>query len=184
MRLALFAVTASLITLSACGGSDPGQSGNGAAAADSAPAAPANPGAIPTQPPPNKEAALQVMHERHEAMEGLGKASKEIKRQLDATPTDISILRRAATAYYDMAPKMASLFPPGTGPDVGKTGAKPEIWKSPQDFEAKIHDYQAATKAFADTAARIDRDAIRASFADLQKTCKACHEKYRAEMKH
>ena len=38
-------------------------------------------------------------------------------------------------------------FPAGTGPDVGKTRAKPEIWQNPQDFAAKIRDFQAAASA-------------------------------------
>jgi cytochrome c556 len=186
MRIALLAASSTLLLLGACGGPETRQANNGQAnisnSASSLGTAAAT--VLPTAAPASRDEALKVMHERHEAMEGLGKASKMIKRQLDATPTDISIIRKAATAYYDMSPRMASLFPPGTGPDVGKTGAKPEIWQARQDFEAKIRDYQAATKGFADTAMHIDRDALKASFADLQKTCKACHDKYRAEMKH
>jgi len=187
MRIALFAVTASLAALAACGGPETSQANNSQANignSASPPATAGNTAALPAQPPASKEEALKIMHERHEMMEGLGKASKEIKRQLDATPTDISVIRRAATAYYDAAPKMASLFPPGTGPDMGKTGAKPAIWQNGADFEAHIRDFQAATRAFADTAAHIDRDALRTSFGELQKTCKGCHDKYRAEMKH
>jgi cytochrome c556 len=187
MRIALFAATAALLALSACGGPETSQANNSQANIGNSASPPATAGdsaALPAQAPASKDEALKIMHERHETMEGLGKASKEIKRQLDATPTDISVIRRAATAYYDAAPKMASLFPPGTGPDVGKTGAKPEIWQNSADFEARIRDFQAATRAFADTAAHIDRDALRASFGDLQKTCKACHDKYRAKMEH
>ena len=186
MRIALFAVTASLVALSACGGPETSQANNSQANIGKTASTPATAGdpALPAQPPASKEEALKVMHDRHEAMEGLGKASKTIKRQLDATPTDISVIRKAATAYYDMAPKMASLFPPGTGPDVGKTGAKPAIWQNSADFEAKIRDYQAATRAFAEVAARVDLAQLKAGFGDLQKTCKACHDKYRAEMKH
>jgi cytochrome c556 len=187
MRIALFAVTASLVGLSACGGPETSQANNAQANISKSASPPATGGdtsALPAEPPGTKAEALNVMHDRHEAMEGLGKASKEIKRQLASTPTDISVIRKSATAYYDMAPRMASLFPPGTGPDVGKTGAKPEIWQNTADFESKIRDYQAATKAFADVAAHIDLAHLKSGFADLQKTCKACHDKYRAEMKH
>ena len=186
MRIALFAVTASF-ALCACGGPETSQANNSQANIGKTASPPATGGnltALPAQPPASKEEALAVMHHRHEAMESLGKASKTIKRQLDSTPTDISVIRKAATAYYDMAPKMASLFPPGTGPDVGKTGAKPEIWQNTADFEGKIRDYQAATKAFADVVAHVDLAQLKAGFGDLQKTCKACHDKYRAKMEH
>ena len=188
MRFMFPAAAAACVLLTACGGEKSSQANNAQAniSTDSrtADTAVATTAALPTAAPATRDEALKIMHERHEMMEGLGKASKEIKRQLDATPTDISVIRRAATAYYDAAPKMASLFPPGTGPDMGKTGAKPAIWQNGADFEAHIRDFQAATRAFADTAAHIDRDALRTSFGELQKTCKGCHDKYRAEMKH
>jgi cytochrome c556 len=76
------------------------------------------------------------------------------------------------------------LFPPGTGPDIAKTGAKPEIWQNPKDFEAKTIDFQKAAQAFGGAVAGSDLNAIKASFGDLGKTCKACHDKYRSEMHH
>ena len=90
----------------------------------------------------------------------------------------------SAKSITDFAPHVASLFPPGTGPDVGKTGAKPEIWQDPQDFTAKAGDFQKAAQAFGGAVQSGDMNAIKATWADLGKSCKACHDKYRAEMHH
>ena len=133
----------------------------------------------------DKDTAARVMHERHEAMEQLGKSSKTIKRTLDTSPIDLSAIQQASAPIFDTtAAKIAGWFPAGTGPDVGKTGAKPDIWKNPQDFAQKATDYEAANKKFAASLVHFKPDQMKAAFADLQKTCKACHDKYRGEMKH
>ena len=134
--------------------------------------------------PLSKDRALAVMHERHEGMEAMGKASKEIGRQLKSGSPDLGAIRASARPITDFAPKVSKLFPRGTGPDVGKTGAKPEIWQTPEDFAAKARDFQGAARAFGATLRGNDVNAIGASFGNLGKTCKACHDKYRAEMKH
>src|SRR5206468_11186314 len=40
--------------------------------------------------PLSRDRALAVMHDRHEAMEQLGKAMKELHRGLDASPPDVN----------------------------------------------------------------------------------------------
>jgi cytochrome c556 len=184
MRIALFAIPA-LALLAACGGPQDSQANNVQTNMDGSAVPPATAAAtaLPAQPPATKDAALQVMHDRHEAMEGLGKASKAVKRELDSGAPDLAAIRKAAAAYTDAAPKIANMFPPGTGPDVGKTRAKPEIWQNSQDFAAKIDAFQHSATAFATAAAGTDVAAIKTGFADLGGTCKACHDKYRAEEK-
>jgi len=135
--------------------------------------------------PVDKDTAAQLMKQRHDAMKQLGNASKSIKRTLDATPIDLTAIQQAAAPLFDTtAAKIVSLFPAGTGPDVGKTGAKPDIWKTPEDFSQKAKDYEAASKAFAASMVTYKPDDMKAKFASLQNSCKACHDKYRAEMHH
>jgi cytochrome c556 len=188
MRTALFAATIASLLLSGCGGPETSQANNAQAnmSSSASPPATARGSAVEVSTTPvDKDTAARVMHQRHEAMEQLGKASKSIKRTLDATAIDLSAIQQAAPPIFDTtAAKIASLFPAGTGPDVGKTGAKPEIWKNPQDFAQKARDYEAATKQLSAAMASVQPDQMRTAFADLQKTCKACHDKYRAEMKH
>ena len=67
---------------------------------------------------------------------------------------------------------------------LGKTGAKPEIWKQKADFNAKLRDFQDAAKALQAAAAKGDGNAIKAGYANLGKTCQACHDSYRTDMHH
>ncbi len=180
MRIAVLTALATM-SLAACGQ-------NASATNDSSANATANtaeaPAATPAVAPATKEAALEVMHERHEGMEQIGKSTKTIKRALDASSPDVAEIQKASATIADLAVKSANWFPQGTGPDVGKTGAKPEIWQTHDDFLAKDRDFATAAKTLNETVASGNVEAIRAKFGDLGKTCKACHEKYRSEMRH
>ncbi|HET9810439.1 MAG TPA: cytochrome c [Sphingomicrobium sp.] len=130
------------------------------------------------------EEAKAVMHERHEGMEKIGKSAKTISRQLKSSSPDLAAIRAAAATIAELAPKTPGWFRPGTGPDVGKTGAKPEIWQSSADVAEKDLAFRQAAKAFDAAAASGDVTRIKASWSELGKTCKACHDKYRKEMHH
>jgi cytochrome c556 len=90
-------------------------------------------------------------------------------------------VRKSAATIHAFAPQIPSLFPPGTGPDAGKTDAKAEIWQKPDDFLAKSRDFTAAARAFNAAAQGSDLTAIRAAHGTMGKTCKACHDLYREE---
>ena len=186
MRASLFLLTGSLALLAACGAPDAGQ-GNGpqantAAAPDNAAAA--SVATSVAMDAVSGEDAKRVMKERHDGMEAIGKATKAIKRELDAASPDLAVLRTNAAKMAELSQKSASWWNAGTGPDVGKTGAKPEIWQNQQDFTAKLGDFQKAAAAFNTAASGNDVAAIKAAFGDLGKSCKACHDKYRKEEKH
>ena len=139
---------------------------------------------VPAAAPATKEEALKIMHERHEGMEQIGKSTKAIKRQLDSSAPDVAEIQKAAATIAKLAAKSPNWFPLGTGPDVSKTGAKPEIWQTYPDFVAKDQDFGKAAQAFDATAKTGDLTQIKASFGDLGKSCKACHDKYRSDMHH
>ena len=134
--------------------------------------------------PPTKQQLLSIMHERHEGMETIGKANKAIHRELDSASPNLAVVRSSAKTIAGLARKSSGWFPHGTGPDVAKTGAKPEIWQDPKDFAAKLAAFQKAASPFATAASGNDLAAIKAHYADLGGTCKACHDKYRSEMHH
>ena len=134
--------------------------------------------------PLSKDAALKVMHERHEGMEAIGKANKVLRRELTSDAPRVADVRGAANSMANLAGKSSRWFPAGTGPELGKTGAKPEIWQKPADFNAKLRDFQAAAKALQVAAGRSDPSATKAAYASLGKTCQACHETYRMDMHH
>ena len=131
-----------------------------------------------------KDKALAVMHARHEGMESIGKATKTINRELRGGSPDLTLVRLSAGQIAKLSRQASHWFPQGTGPDVGKTGAKPEIWKDPRDFTGKLATFQRSAQAFNAAAAGSDLNAIKARFADMGGACKACHDKYRSEMHH
>lgn len=187
MRLALITATASLALLGACGGPQTSQANNSQAnisATAQPPATAETSGQTPAMGPVSGDEAKTVMHERHEGMETIGKTSKALKRQLDSGSPDMTAVRAGAAQIADLSNKASGWFHAGTGPDVGKTGAKPEIWQTPDDFVVKLHNFQGAAKAFNVAAMSGDAAATRAKFGELGQSCKACHDKYRKEMHH
>lgn len=184
MRIAPLAYTAGFALLVACGEPEASQANNShgkripapsAATAGSAAAA----AAVPLGKPVSGARAKKLMRDRHEGMEDIGDAFKLISRELKAERPDPAKLRANAAIIARLAPQVSGWFPPGTGPEVGKTRAKAEIWNKPRDFAAKTRTFQQAAKAFNAAARRGDIATIRAAHADLGKSCKACHDPYR-----
>jgi cytochrome c556 len=189
MRIAVFATASLSVLLAACGGPETSQANNASANMSGAVSPPvvATGSAVAAAPdfsPVSGEQAKSIMHERHEGMETIGKASKAIKRELDGASPDLAIVRASAARIADLSQKASGWFHAGTGPDIAKTGAKPEIWQSQQDFADKLAAFQKEAQAFNGVAAGDDATATKSGFADLGKTCKACHDKYRSEMHH
>jgi cytochrome c556 len=183
MRIAPFAF-ATFVVLAACGGAQTSQANNAQANIANAAVPAATAAASVVSAKVSGADAARVMHERHEGMETIGKTTKALKRELDSASPNVAALRAGAAQIADLSRKASGWFPAGTGPDVGKTGAKPEIWQNPPDFAAKLHNFQVAAKAFNAAGMSGDVGAIKARFADLGGACKACHDKYRTEMHH
>ena len=146
----LLAATAAAAFLGGCGGPETSQANNTQANISNSASPPATANASTTTTnsmlmlaaAPSKDQALKIMHDRHEAMEGLGKAMKALHRGLDATPPDVNSVRTQTAIMASTAAKIPGMFPAGTGPDVGKTRAKPEIWKQQALFLKKSKDYR------------------------------------------
>ncbi len=188
MRSTLLMTAAVFVFLAGCNQSDDEATGNSAANTnqvlpitdEAADAAQATTAALPTEPVAQERAAA-FMRERHKKYEQLGKAMKVIGRELKGDSPDLAAVRKNAAIISAFAPQIPSLFPPGTGPDVGKTEAKAEIWQKPEDFMAKSTAFTAAARAFDTAAQGTDLAAIRAAQGTLGKACKACHDLYREE---
>ena len=124
--------------------------------------------------------AKRIMDVRHEGMEEIGDAMKPLTAAMKEDAPNLAIVRTHAATIARLAPEVTGWFPPGTGPDVGKTRAKAEIWQKPDDFAAKVRDFQASAQAFNAATQGNDVAAIKAAHGDLGKSCKACHDLYRA----
>lgn len=131
--------------------------------------------------PMQKEQALALMKQRHENYEKIGDAMKAISRELKGESPNLDSVRAGAATIAQLAPQVPGWFPAGTGPDVGKTEARAEIWAKPEDFAAKSKDFQEAATAFETAARGSDLAAIRAAHGNLGKSCKGCHDLYREE---
>ena len=131
-----------------------------------------------------KNKALAIMHERHEGMEKIGDTNKLLRREITSSSPFMPAIQSGAATIAGLSVRANGWFPKGTGPELGKTGAKPQIWQKPQDFAAKLRGFQAAAQAFNAAARSGDMAAIKARYADLGGSCKACHDSYRAEMHH
>jgi cytochrome c556 len=173
--------------LAACGGPETSQANNAQANMSNSAQPPATATASVTADaftPVSGDQAKSVMHERHEGMEAIGKANKAIKRELDGPSPDLATVRASAAKIADLSQKASGWFHAGTGPDVGKTGAKPEIWQNTQDVAGKLAAFQKAAAAFSSTAAGTDADAIKTSFGQLGQACKASHDNSRSDRHH
>jgi cytochrome c556 len=175
MRITMMAVSAAAAFLGGCGGPD-----NNNASSPAATTGPATNGMVMLAATPSKDQALKIMHDRHEAMERLGKAMKELHRGLDASPPDANAIRAQTAIMAATAAKIPAMFPGGTGPDVGKTRAKPEIWKQQGLFLRRAKEYQAAALAIDAAAKAGDMNKVMALHENVDKACKACHDPFRA----
>jgi cytochrome c556 len=186
MRSISFALAASFIALAACGGPQTSQANNAQANISNDSRDADNAVGSNLQMRISLGDAKKVMHERHEGMETIGKTTKAINRELKSGSPNLSVVKAGAAQLADLSRKSSAWFPQGTGPEIGKTGAKPDIW-APQnkaDFAAKLRNFQGAAQAFNVAAMSGDASATKARFGDLGATCKACHDKYRMDMHH
>ena len=180
LRSTLFAVP--FVLLAACGGPETGQANNAQANISNDSRPEMNNGMVLLTL--SKDQLLAIQHERHEGMEAIGKATKAAGRELQGSAPDVAVVRQSATRINALARKASGWFPEGTGPELANTGAKPEIWKNQKDFAIKLHNFQMAAAQFNAAANGSDQSAIKAKFAAMGGTCKACHDTYRAEMHH
>lgn len=185
MRL-LVAIAASALLVSACGqGADDAadqvsSADPSAASPDIAASATAAVAARPLGKAVSGARAKKIMHDRHEGMEDIGDTMKLVGAELRKDSPDLAKIRSGAATFARYAPQVKGWYPPGTGPDVGKTRAKAEIWKKPDDFRAKALAFEKSVAAFGAAARGNDVAAIRAAAGDLGKNCKTCHDPYRA----
>ena len=133
-----------------------------------------------TPPKLTHDQALALMKQRNDNMKAMGDAAGKVGKSFQSGSPDLNVIRQAAAQIASLAPKVVSWFPAGTGPDVGKTRAKAEIWQKPEDFASKAHDLSQAATDFNDAAKLGDMNRIKVTFGAMGKTCKTCHDLYRA----
>ena len=91
---------------------------------------------------------------------------------------------RAANAIAALANSgVGSLFGPGTETGKGwkETATKPEFFKNPQKVGELAGNFNREANELARIAATGDAAAVKAQFGSLSKTCKACHDDFKAK---
>ena len=128
--------------------------------------------------------AADPISERREAMKSNGAAMKAISKTLKNGGPAADLMPHA-NQINATAMKLTTLFPAGTdqpqGKDPGHTMAKPEIWQNPDDFAAKVKEFQEESAMFKTAVAGGDMGVIKAEFERLGGTCGGCHKAFRAK---
>ncbi len=107
----------------------------------------------------------------------------KIKANLDGT-YDAKQVAAAANVIAAIANSgMGALFGPGTDKDIGnvRTRAKPELFQNMPEVGKLAGNLVAAADNLAKVAATGDAAAVKTAFGDVGKSCKACHDKFRAK---
>lgn len=125
--------------------------------------------------------AVAAQKLRHDKFEAMGDAMKALSREAKAATPDMPTVQKNAAVLASSSAVLPSWFAPGTGPDAGKTEAKAEIWKTPDDFAAKAKEFHAVAQSLNDAATAGDATAFKAAMGPTGKACKSCHDSYRAE---
>src|SRR6476469_3850559 len=89
---------------------------------------------------------VAVQKQRHEGYEKLGKAMRAAKQAIDQG--NGGGVKDAANQIATLSTQAPRWFPAGSGPEAGKTHAKPEIWQNRADFDAKMRNFGLAAQAF------------------------------------
>jgi len=97
------------------------------------------------------------------------------KRTFD--PADV---KKRAARVVAMSLMLDDAYAPGS--DKGaQTEALPAIWQNPEDFRLKLTDFQREAQALQAAADTADAAKVKDQLAKTTATCKACHDKYRAD---
>jgi cytochrome c556 len=122
-----------------------------------------------------------VIHYRQSVMDMIGWNFGPLGAMVKGkAPFDAKEFALRAQRLEFLGPQVLEGFSKGS--DKGaETDAKAEIWTSFDDFQAKLNDYIDESKALNEAAQSGDEAKMKEQFKKTAGTCKACHDKYRAE---
>jgi len=123
----------------------------------------------------------ELQHARHEHYEELGDAFKVVRDQTRSSTPDLAAIKTAAKKVNDASVNQEKWFPAGTGPEAGKTQAMADIWAKPNEFKAAIKMFSEAAPKLNAAANAGDVAAIKTAFGEVGKSCKNCHDQFRAK---
>ncbi len=106
-----------------------------------------------------------------------------IKASLDGTYNKDEVQRAANSIAAIANGGLGALFAPGTEQGKGwhDTSSKPELFKDTKKFGELGASFGKEASELASVAAGGDVNAIKAQFGKLQRTCKSCHDDFKAK---
>lgn len=122
----------------------------------------------------------KVMEERSKLMKGMGGAMRTLKGFVEGR-NSAEEASQAAAVIAAAAPKIADVFPPGTGMGADpKSESRDVIWEKWDDFTAAAALLGDKAAALQTALASGDAGAAGAAFGDLGKNgCGGCHRVFR-----
>ncbi len=117
---------------------------------------------------------------RHELMEGVGGAAKDIGKMLKGeAPFDAALANEGLQTWADAAATFGDLFPEGSESGYD-TEAKATIWTDRAGFDEQLGMFaEAADAAVAANPQSLEE--LKPAAGAVFKTCKSCHEGYRVD---
>lgn len=129
-----------------------------------------------TSPANADEGAIKYRQSVMEAMGGtMGAMAHIIKGQVPHKED----LKAHAQDMANLAKIVGHIFPEGSDKG-GRTRAKADIWKNPQEFAKVLAAFQTQAAKFATVAESGDMTAAAAEFGKLGRTCGGCHREFRS----
>ncbi|RLB60095.1 MAG: hypothetical protein DRH08_15930 [Deltaproteobacteria bacterium] len=117
-----------------------------------------------------------VIKYRHSVMQSL---SGHVNAFILIATNKIDSLQNHADAIANLSSELGTFFPAGSG--QGDTDALPAIWDDADKFEEAVTKMQKTANALQQVVDSGDPRAIMGAFAAAGKSCKGCHETFRAE---
>ncbi|HSG89616.1 MAG TPA: cytochrome c [Pseudomonadales bacterium] len=136
-------------------------------------------GALPTAAESDLATLIDARQTRFEEM---GEAFKVFRDELRSDEPEVAVMPAAAEVIVSYAGHISEWFPAGSGPESGlETDALAYIWKNTDKFARIDADLVPAAAALQAAVATGEVGAITAEFSTVGRTCKACHDSFRAD---
>jgi cytochrome c556 len=127
--------------------------------------------------------AADPIDTRKKTMKAIGGAfgGTLVKMLKGEIPYDAAAAKKAAETMSTTAAgiDIAALFPAGSDKG-GDTEALPKIWSDPDGFKVAMDKMKATVAAQVDVVGQ-GPDKLKMAVAEMGKTCKGCHDTYRAQ---
>ena len=118
------------------------------------------------------QARQELMRSNKAALIELGKITS------GEAPWNADAAQRFASTIINNAERIPTLAEKGTGPEGGRTRARPEIWADFDTFERAAWNVEDGGRGILNSARAGDEAGVRARVTRLEKDCDACHTRF------